>query len=58
MKRIRKYFSRDGQINPAIFDMTNESSTIDSELLRTIKLNKNVFKLSLPEPAYSQNVNF
>ena len=26
----------------------------DSELLRTIKLSKNVFKLSLPAPAYGQ----
>ena len=27
----------------------------DSELLRTIKLQKNVFKLSLPHPTYGQN---
>lgn len=57
MKRVRKYFSRDGMVNPAIFD-TQEAPPTDSELLRTIRLSKNVFKLSLPEPAYAQNVNF
>lgn len=59
IKRIRKYFSgREGEfmLNPDV----NAGDTIDgalrtlndSELLRTIKLSKNVFKLSLPEPTY------
>ena len=47
IKRIKKYFSaRDGSLSPAM-DGSNDQ-TSESELLKTIKLSKNVFKLSLP----------
>ena len=50
IKRIKKYFSnRDGSISPTIMDATKSQ---DAELLRTIKLSKNVFKLSLPASNY------
>lgn len=54
VKRIRKYFSgRESQFVPALFDSEDGvDQTGSSELLRTIKLSKNVFKLSLPQPAY------
>ena len=56
IKRIKKYFSnRDGSISPSIIDA---SKSQDAELLRTIKLSKNVFKLSLPASNYNQNANF
>ena len=49
-KRIKKYFSnRDGSISPGIIESTKLD---DAELLRTIKLSKNVFKLSLPASNY------
>ena len=55
-KRIKKYFSnRDGSISPTIMEDQNKG---DAELLRTIKLSKNVFKLSLPASNYGQNQNF
>ena len=54
-KRIKKYFNgRDG--NSPVLD-TQEAQT-DSELLKTIKLSKNVFKLSLPASNYDQSHNF
>ena len=59
VKRIKKYFSaRDGSLSPAM-EATNNEQTSESELLRTIKLSKNVFKLSLPQATYgTQNQNF
>ena len=59
VKRIKKYFpGREAYFVPALFDdgqSPNEHvyPPEDSELLRTIKLQKNVFKLSLPQPTYS-----
>ena len=54
VKRIKKYFSnRDGSVSPEPQEMTSES-----ELLKTIKLSKNVFKLSLPKAAYGQHQNY
>ena len=56
VKRIKKYFSnRDGSISPSIVDATKSQ---DAELLRTIKLSKNVFKLSLPASNYGHGQNF
>ena len=56
LKRIKKYFSnRDGSISPTIMEPVTQN---DAELLRTIKLSKNVFKLSLPASNYGQNQNF
>lgn len=55
LKRIEKYFTNaDGSLNP-LFEQTE---TVDAKLLRTIKLSKNVFKLSLPNPAYDNKSNF
>jgi len=55
VKRIRKYFpGREAYLAPGLFDSPEEAAQIaaDSELLRTIKLSKNVFKLSLPDATY------
>ena len=35
-----------------------EERGANTELLRTIKLSKNLFKLSLPEAAYVDNLNY
>ena len=64
IKRLRKYFpGREGYFVPGLLEGAESpepSQTMnDSELLRTIKLSKNVFKLSLPEPTYGgSNANF
>lgn len=50
VKRIKKYFPRDGSPSPTM--ETNNENISESELLKTIKLSKNVFKLSLPKAAY------
>lgn len=51
VKRIKKYFpTRDGSPSPTM--ETNNENISESELLKTIKLSKNVFKLSLPKAAY------
>lgn len=56
VKRIKKYFSnRDGSVSP---HMESNEMTSESELLKTIKLSKNVFKLSLPKAAYGQHQNY
>ena len=56
VKRIKKYFSnRDGSMSP---HMESNEMTSESELLKTIKLSKNVFKLSLPKAAYGQHQNY
>jgi len=53
VKRIKKYFSaRDGSLSPGM-DAVHEA-TSESELLKTIKLSKNVFKLTLPQATYGQ----
>lgn len=38
--------------------MESNEMTSESELLKTIKLSKNVFKLSLPKAAYGQHQNY
>lgn len=60
VKRIKKYFpGKEAYFVPALFDEGSQTeammygSAADSELLRTIKLQKNVFKLSLPQPTYN-----
>ena len=63
VKRIKKYFpGKESYFVPGLFEMQEETPEIgntDSQLLRTIKLSKNVFKLSLPEATYAiQNANF
>ena len=56
VKRIKKYFSnKDGSISPTIME---DPKSTDAELLRTIKLSKNVFKLSLPASNYAYSQNF
>ena len=51
VKRIKKYFpNRDGSASPTM--ETNNENISESELLKPIKLSKNVFKLSLPKAAY------
>lgn len=56
IKRIKKYFAtKDGSISP---DIIADNVTSDAALLRTIKLSKNVFKLSLPASNYGPNSNF
>ena len=61
IKRIKKYFPGRGHLFvPGLFD--NEEGAAgdslgedrtDPELLRTIKLQRNVFNLVLPEPQYT-----
>lgn len=56
IKRIKKYFpGKEAYLIPGFVDETIDTiqAQTDSELLRTIKLSKNVFKLSLPQPSYS-----
>lgn len=49
MKRFRKYFlKQDGSPLPIMEELGNTNA----DLLGTIKLTKNVFKLTLPSPAY------
>ena len=62
IKRIKKYFpGREAMFVPAIFDNPENGgegingAVIDSELLRTIKLQRNVFNLVLPESTYAQS---
>ena len=51
MKRYRKYFLRqDG--SPVSIMEQDEQTGANTDLLRTIKLSKNVFKLELPQPTY------
>ena len=56
VKRIKKYFPRDGSVSPTM--EANQEQTSENELLKTIKLSKNVFKLSLPKAAYGQHQNY
>ena len=66
VKRIRKYFpdtahmfvpglaaATTGELSADTAAATHQTNS--SELLRTIKLSKNVFKLALPEPTYTQS---
>ena len=54
VKRARKYFlSKDGSPSAVL-----EEGVSNDALLRTIKIGKNIFKLSLPESAYDANVNY
>jgi len=61
IKRIKKYFpGQEAYLVPGLFEDkdADPSLTLGAEsdqLLQTIKLQKNVFKLSLPGPAYSQS---
>lgn len=57
IKRLRKYFAgREGYFVPGLLEgaeVQDPARTMnDSDLLRTIKLSNNIFKLSLPEPTY------
>jgi len=56
MKRFRKYFlKQDGSPVP----MMEDQGATNNDLLGTIKLTKNVFKLTLPSPAYgNQDFNY
>lgn len=54
-KRIKKYFSnRDGSPTTQ-FDSQAETGITESELLKTIKLTSNVFKMVLPSSQYKYN---
>ena len=65
VKRIRKYFpGREHVFVPGLFENPGDNTealiatgTNDSELLRTIKLQTTVFKLSLPGPTYAQSAH-
>ena len=54
-KRYRKYFFReDGSPMPGIAaELEGQASQSNQDLLSTIKLTKNVFKLTLPNSNYS-----
>ena len=64
IKRIKKYFpGREALFVPSLFDQPENGNDdafagarADSELLRTIKLQRNVFNLALPEPTYTQSM--
>jgi hypothetical protein len=54
MKRYRKYFTnQDGSPVPIMQEHPQRT-----DLLNTIKLIKNVFKLTLPEQNYDNSVNY
>lgn len=53
VRRIKKYF-KDETMNNSVMT-TNAGGTQyenESELLKTIKFSKNLFKLKLPQPTY------
>jgi hypothetical protein len=52
-KRIKKYFSDKSDLKTALED--DAEAFNDSELLRTIKLSKNLFKMKLPKSTYEPN---
>lgn len=57
-KRYKKYFC-DQEGNPLPIMQLNDSVHMSNQdMLKTIKLRKNVFKLSLPRPAYTQLDNY
>lgn len=57
-KRIKKYFSnRDGSPSTH-FDSQAETGLTESELLKTIKLQANVFKMALPSAQYLEKNNY
>jgi NIMA (never in mitosis gene a)-related kinase len=57
-KRIKKYFSnRDGSPTTQ-FDSQAETGITESELLKTIKLSANVFKMVLPTAQYNEKSNY
>lgn len=49
VRRIKKYF-KDESMNNSM--MTAGHYDNESELLKTIKFSKNLFKLKLPQPTY------
>jgi hypothetical protein len=55
-KRIKKYFGG-GDGSNKLADLTTNDFA-DSELLRTIKLSKNLFKMKLPKADYDAQVPF
>jgi hypothetical protein len=58
VKRIKKYFSnRDGSPSTH-FDSQLETGMTESELLKTIKLTNNVFKMALPSAQYLEKNNY
>ena len=64
IKRIKKYFpGREALFVPSIFDQPENGNDdalagarTDPELLKTIRLQRNVFNLALPEPTYTQSM--
>lgn len=52
-KRIKKYFQDKSEVKQALED--DVECFHDSELLRTIKLSKNLFKMKLPKSTYEPN---
>lgn len=54
-RRIKKYFKDESLMNNSVMTTTNGGYPEDSsssELLKTIKFSKNLFKLKLPQPTY------
>jgi len=52
-KRIKKYFAEKSEAKTCLED--DAEAFNDSELLRTIKLSKNLFKMKLPKSTYEPN---
>lgn len=58
-KRIRKYFNnRDGSPSTHFDGSQAETGVTESELLKTIKLSANVFKMALPSAQYNEKNNY
>ena len=58
IKRIKKYFSNKDGSPSTHFDSVAETGVTESELLKTIKLSANVFKLALPSAQYNDKGNY
>ena len=59
LKRIKKYFSnRDGFPSPNFDGSQADTGVTESELLKTIKLSANVFKMAVPSAQYNEKNNY
>jgi hypothetical protein len=51
VRRIKKYF-KDETMNNSVMTANGQMLDMESELLKTIKFSKNLYKLKLPPPTY------
>lgn len=58
MKRIKKYFEGVDNINATMMLNEDTASSNHADMLRTIKLSKNIFKLKMPEANYAVTQNY